>query len=35
MQYYPLDAGIENVGTLVIRSSRNLEQFAPPVALEQ
>jgi predicted permease len=31
MQYYPLDAGIENVGALVIRSSRNLEQFALPV----
>src|SRR5208282_5711557 len=31
MQYYPLDAGIENVGTLVIRSSHNLEQFALPV----
>ena len=31
MQYYPLDAGIENVGTLVIRSSHDLEQFALPV----
>ncbi len=31
VQYYPLDAGIENVGALVIRSSRNLEQFALPV----
>ena len=31
VQYYPLDAGIENVGTLVIRSSRGLEQFALPV----
>jgi predicted permease len=31
MQYYSLDAGIENVGTLVIRSSHNLEQFALPV----
>jgi predicted permease len=31
VQYYPLDAGIENVGTLVIRSSHNLEQFALPV----
>jgi putative ABC transport system permease protein len=28
VQYYPLDAGVENVGTLVIRSSHNLEQFA-------
>jgi predicted permease len=31
MQYYPLDAGVEAVGTLVIRSSHNLEQFALPV----
>jgi predicted permease len=31
MQYYPLDAGVENVGTLVIRSSHDLEQFALPV----
>ena len=31
VQYYPLDAGIENVGTLVIRSSLELEQFALPV----
>jgi predicted permease len=35
VQYYPLDAGVENVGTLVIRSShdpsRNMEQFALPV----
>ena len=31
MQYYPLDAGVENVGTLVIRSRHNLEQFALPV----
>jgi predicted permease len=31
VQYYPLDAGIENVGALVIRSSHNLEQFALPV----
>jgi predicted permease len=31
VQYYPLDAGVENVGTLVIRSSRDLEQFALPV----
>jgi len=31
MQYYPLDAGVETVGTLVIRSSHNVEQFALPV----
>jgi predicted permease len=31
VQYYPLDAGVESVGTLVIRSSRGLEQFALPV----
>ena len=31
VQYYPLDAGVETVGTLVIRSSHNLEQFALPV----
>jgi predicted permease len=31
VQYYPLDAGVENVGTLVIRSSHELEQFALPV----
>jgi predicted permease len=31
VQYYPLDAGIENVGTLVIRSGHGLEQFALPV----
>jgi putative ABC transport system permease protein len=31
MQYYPLNAGVETVGTLVIRSSRNVEQFALPV----
>jgi putative ABC transport system permease protein len=31
VQYYPLDVGIENVGTLVIRSSHDLEQFALPV----
>jgi predicted permease len=30
MQYYPLDAGVENVGTLVIRSSQSPEQFALP-----
>jgi predicted permease len=28
VQYYPLDAGVENVGTLVIRSSHDLQQFA-------
>ena len=35
VQYYPLDAGIESVGTLVIRSdhspSHDMEQFAVPV----
>jgi predicted permease len=31
IQYYPLDAGVETVGTLVIRSSHGLEQFALPV----
>jgi putative ABC transport system permease protein len=31
MQYYPLAAGVENVGTLVIRSGHDLEQFALPV----
>jgi putative ABC transport system permease protein len=31
MQYYPLDAGVENVGTLVIRSTHDPEQFALPV----
>jgi predicted permease len=31
VQYYPLDAGVENVGTLVIRSSHDPEQFALPV----
>jgi len=31
VQYYPLDAGVEDVGTLVIRSSHNPEQFALPV----
>jgi putative ABC transport system permease protein len=30
-QYYPLNAGVETVGTLVIRSSHNVEQFALPV----
>jgi predicted permease len=28
IQYYPLNAGVETVGTLVIRSSHDLEQFA-------
>jgi len=31
VQYYPLDAGVETVGTLVIRSRHDLEQFALPV----
>jgi putative ABC transport system permease protein len=31
VQYYPLDAGVEAVGTLVIRASHNLEEFALPV----
>jgi predicted permease len=31
MQYYPLNAGVETVGTLVIRSSRDVEQYAMPV----
>src|SRR5882757_7022775 len=31
VQYYPLDAGVETVGTLVIRSSLSPEQFALPV----
>ena len=31
VQYYPLDVGVENVGTLVIRSRRDPEQFAVPV----
>lgn len=31
VQYYPLNAGVETVGTLVIRSSHDLEQFALPV----
>jgi putative ABC transport system permease protein len=31
VQYYPLNAGVETVGTLVIRSRHNLEQFALPV----
>ena len=31
VQYYPLDAGVETVGTLVIRSRTGVEQFALPV----
>jgi putative ABC transport system permease protein len=31
MQYYPLNAGVETVGTLVIRSSHDVEQYAMPV----
>jgi predicted permease len=31
VQYYPLGAGVETVGTLVIRSSHSPEQFALPV----
>jgi predicted permease len=31
VQYYPLDAGVETVGTLVIRSRHDPEQFALPV----
>jgi predicted permease len=31
VQYYPLEAGVETVGTLVIRSRKELEQFALPV----
>jgi predicted permease len=31
VQYLPLDAGVETVGTLVIRSSHDPEQFALPV----
>ena len=31
VQYYPLDAGVETVGTLVIRSRHDREQFALPV----
>jgi putative ABC transport system permease protein len=31
IQYYPLNAGIETVGTLVIRSSHNVDQYALPV----
>jgi predicted permease len=31
VQYYPLGAGVENVGTLVIRSLHDPDQFALPV----
>ena len=31
IQYYPLDEGKENAGTLVIRSSRDVKQLAMPV----
>jgi predicted permease len=31
VQYYPLDAGVENAGTLVIRSRHDPGQFALPV----
>lgn len=31
MQYYPLNAGVETVGTLVIRSSHDVAQYALPV----
>ncbi len=31
MQYYPLDAGVNNNITLVVRSSQDVEQFAMPV----
>jgi len=31
MMYFPLDAGVETVGTLVIRSRHGVEQFALPV----
>jgi predicted permease len=31
VQYFSLDAGVENLGTLVIRSSQDPEQFALPV----
>ncbi len=31
MMYFPLDAGVETVGTLVIRSSRDVQQYALPV----
>jgi predicted permease len=31
MMYFPLDAGVETVGTLVIRSRHNVEQYTLPV----
>ena len=31
MMYFPLDAGVETVGTLVVRSSHDVEQYALPV----
>jgi predicted permease len=31
MMYFPLDAGVETVGTLVIRSSHGVESYALPV----
>ena len=31
MMYFPLNAGVETVGTLVIRSSHDVEQYALPV----
>jgi predicted permease len=31
MMYFPLDAGVETVGTLVIRSRHDVEQYALPV----
>ena len=31
MMYFPLDAGVETVGTLVIRSTHNVQQYALPV----
>jgi putative ABC transport system permease protein len=31
VMYFPLDAGVETVGTLVIRSSHDVEQYALPV----
>ncbi len=31
MMYFPLDAGVETVGTLIVRSSQDVEQFALPI----
>jgi ABC-type antimicrobial peptide transport system permease subunit len=31
MMYFPLDAGVETVGTLVIRSTHDVQQYALPV----